>query len=441
MELTATATNSGKRVLVVDDEDLARQLLKTYLERKGNHSVFEAHNTAAALKLLYDNCFDMVISDVNMPGLSGIDLLKEIKRQQLGVPVILITGAAEIDSAVECIKIGAFGYLTKPIDFKRLNECIEEALSQNDGTPTSVPMANPHIIRRPDRIAGYNILSKLGEGNMGTVYLVEKADNPKGDNNKRFALKVLKHGLRDEQSERLLNRFYREIDILSQLSHPNIVSFYDHGDDEHGPFLVMEYVKAQSLKLYSQGLISIGVRDKIHIVRQIADALTASHELDICHRDIKPDNILVVQDLTVKLTDFGIARLPNSELTLPGQFLGTPAYFSPEGFSAISVDSRADIFSLGSVAYELFAGKKPFIGETFLNSATLIQCENPVEPRKLKPGLPLVLQSILAKMMKKDPDERYQGAADLVRDLDACLAAEQLESMPTFGGDEDDDWK
>jgi serine/threonine-protein kinase len=160
---------------------------------------------------------------------------------------------------------------------------------------------------------------------------------------------------------------------------------------------------------------------KALILRQIADALSAIHERKICHRDIKPANIMVDQALTVKLTDFGIAHLPDSDLTMTANILGTPTYMSPEAFISAKVDERSDIFSLGTVAYEFLLGRKPFQSDNIRALARVIQFSKPQAPCKINPNFPRKLQQILAKMLKKDPANRYRSATEVVTEIDEYL--------------------
>jgi len=175
----------------------------------------------------------------------------------------------------------------------------------------------------------------------------------------------------------------------------------------------------------------------------VADALCATHAQGICHRDIKPDNILVLHDLTAKLMDYSVAQLPNSELTIDEEMLSSPAYTSPEGFLSGKIDNRGDLFSLGAVAYELFLGHKAFRGLSFADFATAVRREKPYEPRHVIADFPMALQSILARLLKKKIEDRYQCAEDLVRDLDICLQADEFEALPAFEGYEDkaQDWE
>ncbi len=190
---------------------------------------------------------------------------------------------------------------------------------------------------------------------------------------------------------------------------------------------------ASPYRLYSRGLIGLALRDKVWIIRQIADALACIHSRHICHHEIKPDNILILPDLTIKPMDFGIARFPGSELTQAILAMGTPAYIAPEGFVTGKADQQADLFSLGSVAYKLFIGQLPFTGESQVNFGNAIQFEKPYSPRRLNPEFPAALENLPAKLLKKRPGKRYASGLVLVEGLDLCLAGDLAHLSPFRG--------
>jgi serine/threonine protein kinase len=196
---------------------------------------------------------------------------------------------------------------------------------------------------------------------------------------------------------------------------------YGLTSDEKLPFIVMEYLSGKTLKYYTDHPNELSPREKVEILRQIAEALAAIHAQGICHRDIKPHNILLSDEGRAKVMDFGIARLPDSELTMTSELLGSPAYLAPESFLSAHVDHRGDLFSMGILAYELLLGEKPFKGANLSNFAHLIQHERPIEPRKLQPGFPLRLQGLLARMLKKKRDERIASAVLVSQELETFL--------------------
>jgi len=408
----------NKRILVVDDEASIRRLVSRLLT-KNSYDVIDTDDGNEALKILDAENIDLVISDIAMPNKSGLELLAEIKAHS-DVPVIMLTGQRSVKSAVDCMKHGAFEYVMKPFVINDLLEKIENALLSATVVDRTTCMS--HADNR--QIAGYEVIRVLGEGNMGTVYLVH--GNEKKHPGEKLAVKILKTGTMAEVDRDLcLKRFMNEAKAVSAVMHPNIVSIVEYGacESEKIPFIAMEYARGKSLKEYIIDKDEFTTVQKALILRQIADALSAIHERKICHRDVKPANIMVDQALTVKLTDFGIAHLPDSDLTMTANIIGTPTYMSPEAFISAKVDERSDIFSLGIVAYEFLLGQKPFQGDNIRALAKDIQFGKPKDPCQLDANFPRKLQQLLAKMLKKSPVNRYSSATEIVTDIDEYLLA------------------
>ena len=217
--------------------------------------------------------------------------------------------------------------------------------------------------------------------------------------------------------------FFMEAKTAGQLNHPNIIRVLEHGyaREENIPYLVMEYFDGQTLKKVVQSKVELDLKSKVNIILQIARAIDVSHKNKIIHRDIKPDNIMITEDGHAKLADFGIAQLPDSEQTNVMKIIGTPYYLAPEGYNSPKVGSQADIYSLGTVAYELWLGSRPFDAETISALGFKVQTENPIEPLKIDKTFPMNLQPILEKMLMKDTKDRYRTGAEVVRDIEAVL--------------------
>lgn len=409
------------RVLIVDDEHTMRQLLRTHLKRQ-SYEVLESENAEVALPVVRTEGLDLVITDVNLGvGQTGMALLQEIKKIQPDLPVIIMTGIPNIDDAIECMKNGAVDYISKPFKIKELKKIIATALDDPTASKTGTELTQSTNYRRI--LAGYQIIRTLGEGNVGTVYLVQDRTC---ETEKLHALKILKPFFKSEERKRnALERLLREAEAIEGLKHPNIVGVIEYGlaEEELVPYILMEYIEGGSLRNVITNNDNIDYKQKAEIIRQVASALAAVHKHNICHRDIKPANILINDAYDAKLTDFGIALMPDSSLTMTANIVGTPVYLSPEGFKSSKVDHRSDIFSLGVVTYELMLGQRPFVAESIARYATSIQTECPIEPRKLRPDFPPRLQFILARMMKKDPDERYNDATELVDDIQEYIDA------------------
>jgi TolB-like protein/Tfp pilus assembly protein PilF/predicted Ser/Thr protein kinase len=268
----------------------------------------------------------------------------------------------------------------------------------------------------------YRVLRLLGKGGMGEVYLAE--DERLG---RTVALKVLNSDSAADSTG--LRRFLREARTAASLSHPNIVSVYEIGEEEGVHFIAMEYVKGGTLReqidagpLEIEAAVSIG--------RQIAYALNAAHAAGVIHRDVKPENILLAEDRHVKVLDFGIAvqhstdtpaadELTRTQLTMQGNVVGTLKYISPEQLRGQPADVRSDVFALGVVLYEMLAGRRPFEGATGLDYVTRVMNDPPDALARFNYSVPPALERIVLKCLEKNPDWRYQSARELGIDLAA----------------------
>lgn len=415
-------------ILLVDDDEDLLFTMKSFLTSIG-YRVHEATTAHAALALLDQEPIDLVITDVEMPGESGIDLLRQIRKTRAAIPVVIQTGRPQVEAAVECLKLGANDYLSKPVDMAVFEAKIKSIIAERHSAKAAERLRS----LRPDPhgrvLGGYKIIKVLGEGNLGIVFLAERADQ---ETVGRYALKILKlSSVDDEDRQEYTRRFTQEAQAAARVRHPNIVAIVEWGiaEEENIPFLVMEYIIGPSLREYIYQGMAQTYEQKTAILRQLAQALAAMHEHQITHRDIKPDNVIVSDDGRVIVTDFGIARLPESELTMTSTVLGTPAYLSPEGFESAKVDHRSDIFSFGVVAYELFLQRKPFIAHSIPVLAHHIRTKAPVAPRAIDAQFPLALQAIIAKCMKKNKNERYPSARELIDDLTAYLEGPREDSL------------
>ena len=264
-------------------------------------------------------------------------------------------------------------------------------------------------------IGRYVVESKLGEGGMGVVY---KARDTQLE--RTVALKLLPPAVvADDDRKR---RFVQEARAASALNHPNIVTIHDIGSDAGRDFIVMEYLAGGTLdrRLPPAGLTA---KQALQYGVAIADALAAAHQVGVIHRDLKPSNVLVTDDGRVKVLDFGLAKLlepgDSSEhattvaATDPGIIMGTAGYMSPEQAEGKRLDARSDIFSFGSVLYEMTTGRPPFGGESRLSALGKVVNEDPVAPRQLNPSIPVDLEKVILRCLRKDPGRRFQTMADL----------------------------
>jgi serine/threonine-protein kinase len=268
----------------------------------------------------------------------------------------------------------------------------------------------------PKQIGRYRIDGLLGAGSMGNVYLGHDADL-----DRPVAVKTLRDlALDAEMREVFLSRFQNEARAAARLQHPNIVQIFDVGDDPTvGPYLVFEYVPGHTLKqeLKKGGPLS---RDKLlDLARHIGDALATAHVAGVIHRDIKPENLLITDDGQVKLADFGIARVPNADLTKEGQFLGTPCYAAPETLRSGEYSEQSDLFSFGAVIYEAACGERAFPGAEAMAVAHQVMNRDPVPPSEANRGavIPPAVDAAILRALKKKPSDRYASARTFVSAL------------------------
>jgi eukaryotic-like serine/threonine-protein kinase len=263
----------------------------------------------------------------------------------------------------------------------------------------------------PKKLGKYDVLDIVGRGGMGIVY---KATDP--GIGRVVAIKMVTGGFGDDPE--LLKRFYREAQSAGKLQHPNIVTIYDLGDQDSNPYMVMEYLEGESLESIITSRRSVPLEQKLNIVIQVCDALSYAHQHNVIHRDIKPANVMVLKDFTVKIVDFGIARIGNENVTRPGQLMGSIPYMSPEQIKDKAyVDSRTDIFSVGVVLYQLLTYSLPFDGKD-IGAILLKIVHDPPPPLKTYlPAYPEELDHIIAHALAKNSEERYATADRLAVDL------------------------
>lgn len=267
----------------------------------------------------------------------------------------------------------------------------------------------------------YEIIEKIGNGGMATVYKAKDLVL------KRYvAVKILREEYTTDNE--FIKRFNTEAESAASLTHPNIVSVYDVGKEGNLYYIVMELIKGKTLKEIIVEDGRMGWKWSVKIAKQIAQALETAHRNNIIHRDIKPHNIIITEDGTAKVTDFGIAKaVSNSTITAFGTTIGSVHYFSPEHARGGYTDAKSDLYSLGVVLYEMVTGRVPFDADTPVSVALKHMQEKPVPPIELNPAIPQSLNDLILKAMEKDPNMRYSTATEMIEDLDKILKNPEAE--------------
>lgn len=266
----------------------------------------------------------------------------------------------------------------------------------------------------------YEIIRVIGEGGMANVYLAEDTIL-----NRKVAVKVLRGDLSSD--EKFVRRFQREALSASSLNHPNIVEMYDVGEDDGNFYIVMEYIDGKNLKQLLKRRGSLTVNEVIDIMLQLTDGIAHAHDSYIIHRDIKPQNILILDSGLVKITDFGIATaLNNAQLTQTNSVMGSVHYLPPEQASGKGATIKSDIYSLGILMYELLTGILPFKGENAVEIALKHMKESIPSIREENPLVPQSVENIILKACAKNPKNRYNDTREMYNDLKVCLDEDKM---------------
>jgi DNA-binding response OmpR family regulator len=432
-------------ILVVDDEDALRRAVTRRLRAEG-YAVVEADHGAAALDELEAHAVDVVLSDITMPDMDGVELLRRVREAKPDVPVLLMTGEPHLETAVKAIEYGAFEYIAKPFDLTKLcasvarasrehraavarRHALDSAVRSKSSGPRSVA-ASAQIAEGTLLADKYRVVRLLGSGGMGTVYEAVREDLARMP----VAIKVLHAKLAGRPE--LLKRFRREAELIATVHHPNIVTIVDFVLDDAGPsFLVMELLEGFTL---AQAIAKEAFSERrcAFVVSQMLDALAAAHAANIIHRDLKPENVFLtrvanISDV-VKLLDFGIAKVVSDDattkLTDTGTVLGTPAYMAPEYARGEKSDARGDIYSIGCVMYEALAKRQPFVAANYNALLFALQDKEPDDLRSLRPDVTVEMSNVIRRAMSKNPDDRFPSARSMREALAPWVADVQHPS-------------
>lgn len=289
---------------------------------------------------------------------------------------------------------------------------------------------------RGEKFGRYEIIGELGRGSMGVVY---RARDPMID--REVAIKTVPVGYEGDPKRRAnhLERLRREALAAGRLNHPNIVVVYDVGEEGDSFYIAMELLRGKTLDRHIKEAGKISPQWAAGVIEAVADALDHAHSKQVIHRDIKPSNLFLTDNDVLKITDFGIAKLPLGTITAEGRIVGSPSYMSPEQVRGRPVDARSDIFSLAIVTYILLTGKKPFGAGEVPDIVYRIVHENPPPVTRLRPDLPAEINQVMEKALAKDASKRYASAGDFARAVKKALARAAGEKASDTEGKRDGD--
>jgi len=308
---------------------------------------------------------------------------------------------------------------------KALSETV--ILGGAQGHPGGTVMLEGGGMEKP-MLGRYQVEKELGKGAMGVVYL---GKDPKIGRVVAIKTMALSQEFEGDELVEVKERFFREAETAGRLTHPNIVTIYDAGEEHDLAFIAMEFLKGRDLVPYTKKDALLPVPQVMSIVARVAEALGYAHQQNVVHRDIKPANIMYEPESdTPKVTDFGIARVTDSSKTKTGMVLGTPSYMSPEQLAGKKVEGRSDLFSLGVTLYQMLSGSLPFTGDSMAQLMFKIANEPHADIRTVNPALPTCVAAVINKSLAKDPDQRYQTGEQMAKAIRLCLGTMNAPARP-----------
>jgi len=267
------------------------------------------------------------------------------------------------------------------------------------------------------RFGCYEVVKELGHGAMGTVYLGRDTVG-----HRNVAVKTIKpEGVDAQELSEMKARFFREAESAKQLAHPAIVKVYEAGDERGTAYFAMELLEGVTLKDFCVKRGAVSVKRAAEIAAVVAEALAYAHGKNVVHRDVKPENVMMLSNGDIKITDFGVAKLMDASQTQSGVVLGTPNYMSPEQLIGAKVDGRSDIFSLGVVFYELLTGVRPFQAKNISDMLRLHETHQPAPPSTLRSEVPAAVDTIALRALQRDVAQRYQQSGQMASELRAAM--------------------
>jgi CheY-like chemotaxis protein len=417
-------------ILVVDDLPANRDILARRLERSG-FRVLQAGSGVEALQLIGRSAIDCMLLDIAMPGMTGLDVLREVRAERSSalLPVIMVTAKTDSEDVVEALSLGANDYVTKPVDFPVALARIKAHLrtrsaAQVEANAGFEPQAPAHAV--PGAVLGgrYRLDSLIGGGSFGSVFRARHLELGHD-----VAVKVL--GTSAGTDPEALARFRREGASACRVQHPNVVAVLDFSVNASGvAYLVMELLEGHSLEREIETRGHLSPRRCAEVLVPVCSALAAAHAAGVVHRDVKPSNVFLHRTAAgevPKVLDFGIAKIAGDtalgrSITLDGSLLGTPAYMAPERFRRGPYGPKSDVYSVGTVLYEMLSGRLPFMPVS-ADPLALVAMQTEDEPPALPhfPDVTPALEALVRTALAKDPDAR-PGADQLARRLAAVVS-------------------
>lgn len=403
-------------LLASRDEEL-RENVKQLCADKGIR-LKSVQNVWKVFEALIDYTFDVLVIDSNLPGTTCTELVKYCRKRHPAMQIVVLAYEPNISDAVEIVKLGAFNYIEMPVPSEKITAQIRIALIEKKDQLIKhlVPyMAmNKNIFKF---LPNLDVVKQIGAGSTGIVFHVKK-------DNANYALKILRSDLTPEVHRvQRGGHFLSEAKILSDMKHANIVQIYDYGfSDNYMPYILMEFVNGSPLtEIIKENTLDFKARLNIFI--QICKAINFIHKNKVLHRDIKPGNIMVTKDMTVKLTDFGLAHIIDTrDTSTSNEIAGSPAYMAPEVFNENdTIDHHSDIFSLGVLGYELFTGQKPFSGNNIKEIRHAICSRKPVAPSTVASGIHHEIECILHEMLAKKPKKRFNNLSKIINSTEKLM--------------------
>ena len=405
--MTNESLSKKKSLLIIDDDEGILELLGDIL--KDDYNITAALSSEDALRKMAGSRFDVMLIDIFLPVMTGVDILKFVKKHYPESVVLMMSGSPTLDLAVKLTKAGAWDVLPKPLDIPNLKKQIFNAV-ENNKTAREYPFEINYICDIPSEFRIHKILTS---NDHSMVLKVER-------DFKIYAMKILKYEGYDENYQKKIRRFFREAEIMMKISHPNIVRIYESKFEEGKiPYILMEYLPDSTLN--SQLIQKMDWNTRFRIICHLADALNTLHKAGILHRDIKPSNVMIGSDGEPRLSDFGIAGLPDSSLTMTKEIVGSPKFMPPEAFISLrKTDARSDIFSFGILIYIIVTNQHPFFGNTLEDIIQSVSTQKPIQPSLINSDIPPAFDDLLAGMLAKYQSQRYQSMEDVIADLLVC---------------------